>query len=45
MSLDNLGGDPTQDDVWYQVGRTTYDAAIGMDKHARMDFTPTGSGC
>jgi hypothetical protein len=45
VSLDNLGGDPKQDDVWYQVGKTTYDAAIGTDRHARMDFTPRGSGC
>lgn len=45
VSLDNLGGDPKQDDVWYQVSKTTYDAAIGTDRHARMDLTPTGSGC
>ncbi|MER5472794.1 hypothetical protein [Streptomyces sp. NPDC002685] len=45
VSLDNLHGDATQDDVWYQVSKTTYDAAIGMDRYAHMDFTPTASGC
>jgi hypothetical protein len=45
VSLDDLGGDAKQDDVWYQVSKTTYDAAIGTDRHARMDFTPTHSGC
>ncbi|WRZ89277.1 hypothetical protein OHB54_09410 [Streptomyces sp. NBC_01007] len=45
VSLDNLDGDATHDDVWYRVSRTTYDAAIGTDRHARMDFTPMGSDC
>lgn len=45
VSLDNLDGDAARDDVWYQVSRTTYDAAIGTDRHARMHFTPTRSGC
>ncbi|MFJ6836365.1 hypothetical protein [Streptomyces sp. NPDC091209] len=45
VSLDDLDGDATQDDVWFQVGRTTYDAAIGTDRHTRMDFTPKGNGC
>ncbi|MGW7609886.1 hypothetical protein ACWGKW_21920 [Streptomyces sp. NPDC054766] len=45
VSLDNLDGDATHDDVWYRVSKTTYDAAIGTDRHARMDFTPTGSDC
>ncbi|MER5385718.1 hypothetical protein ABT040_36655 [Streptomyces sp. NPDC002688] len=45
VSLDNLGGDAKRDDVWYQVSKTTYDAAIGTDEHARMTLTPTGSGC
>ncbi|MET9901687.1 hypothetical protein [Streptomyces sp. NPDC006446] len=45
VSVDNLGGDAKQDDVWYRVSKTTYDAAIGTDRHARMDFTPKDSGC
>ncbi|MFE9810739.1 hypothetical protein ACFYRN_17670 [Streptomyces sp. NPDC005227] len=45
VSLDNLGGDAKRDDVWYRVGRTTYDAAVGTDRSVRMEFTPTGTGC
>ncbi|MEU6273238.1 hypothetical protein ABZ871_12650 [Streptomyces populi] len=45
VSLDDVGGDTKRDDVWYQVDGTTYSAAVGTDEHARMDFTPTGSGC
>ncbi|MEY2241834.1 hypothetical protein AB8A21_02535 [Streptomyces sp. BF23-18] len=45
VSLDDVGGDTHKDDVWYQVSRTTYDAAVGTDEHARMDFTPKDSGC
>ncbi|MEU8788304.1 hypothetical protein [Streptomyces sp. NPDC048643] len=45
VSLDNLGGDAKKDDVWYQVGRSTYDAAVGTDRSVRMEFTPKHSGC
>ncbi|MFI0966458.1 hypothetical protein ACH4S8_34460 [Streptomyces sp. NPDC021080] len=45
VSLDDVNGDPEKDDVWYRVSATTYNTAVGTDKHARMDFTPTGSGC
>ncbi|WP_328552336.1 MULTISPECIES: hypothetical protein [unclassified Streptomyces] len=45
VSLDDLDGDATRDDVWFQVSRTTYVAAIGTDRHARVDFTPRRRGC
>ncbi|MER5877760.1 hypothetical protein ACFWFU_01445 [Streptomyces sp. NPDC060235] len=45
VSLDDLGGHAKQDDVWYQVSRATYDAAVGTDRSDRMEFTPTHSGC
>ncbi|WP_392958545.1 hypothetical protein [Streptomyces sp. LN245] len=45
VSLDDVSGDKNKDDVWYQVSRTTYDAAIGTDEHARMDFIPKDTGC
>ncbi|MET7981845.1 hypothetical protein [Streptomyces sp. NPDC005281] len=45
VSLDDVGGHTKQDNVWYRVSRTTYNTAVGTDKHARMDFTPTHSGC
>ncbi|MEU4173076.1 hypothetical protein AB0F46_40270 [Streptomyces sp. NPDC026665] len=45
VSLDDVGGDKGQDDVWYQVTRTTYDTAVATDEHERMEFTPKDSGC
>ncbi|MFD5818257.1 hypothetical protein [Streptomyces sp. NPDC127038] len=45
VSLDDAGGNAKRDDVWYQVNRTTYDTAIGTDRHARLRFTPKHDGC
>ncbi|MPY33505.1 hypothetical protein FNH09_20310 [Streptomyces adustus] len=45
VSLDDVGGDAARDDVWYRVSSATYHEAVGADKHARMEFTPTGSDC
>ncbi|MFJ9374787.1 hypothetical protein [Streptomyces sp. NPDC101455] len=45
VSLDDVGGDTAKDDVWYQVTRSAYDEARIADEHARVEFTPTGSGC
>ncbi|MFG3144731.1 hypothetical protein [Streptomyces sp. NPDC048243] len=45
VSLDDLGGHAKQDDVWYQVSRATYDAAVRTDKAVRMQFTPERRGC
>ncbi|MEV6541848.1 hypothetical protein [Streptomyces sp. NPDC051665] len=45
VSLDDVGGNTAKDDVWYQVTRAAYDEARIADEHARVEFTPTGSGC
>ncbi|WP_405988516.1 hypothetical protein [Streptomyces sp. NBC_00986] len=45
VSLDDVGGDTGKDDVWYQVTRAAYDEARIADEHARVELTPTGSGC
>ncbi|MFD5639504.1 hypothetical protein ACFWJM_35935 [Streptomyces sp. NPDC127077] len=45
VSLDDVGGDKSQDDVWYRVSRTAYDEAVATDQHKRLDFTPKDSGC
>ena len=45
VSLDDVGGDSGRDDVWYQVTRATYDEVLGTDKHARVKFVPTETGC
>jgi len=45
VSLDDVGGNTAKDDVWYQVTRAAYDEARSADEHARVEFTPTGTGC
>jgi hypothetical protein len=45
VSLDDVGGDTAKDGVWYQVTRAAYDEVRSADEHARVEFTPTGSGC
>ncbi|MGW1500503.1 hypothetical protein ACWCQW_18300 [Streptomyces mirabilis] len=45
VSLDDVDGDTARDDVWYQVTRATYAEARGTDEHARMEITPSGTGC
>jgi hypothetical protein len=45
VSLDNVDGDTARDDVWYQVTPATYGTARDANEHARMEFTPTGTGC
>ncbi|MEU2863794.1 hypothetical protein ACIQWL_45040 [Streptomyces mirabilis] len=45
VRLDDVAGDTARDDVWYQVTPATYNEAHGADEHARMEFTPTGTGC
>ncbi|MFF7883562.1 hypothetical protein ACH40F_22030 [Streptomyces sp. NPDC020794] len=45
VSLDNVDGDTARDDVWYQVTPATYGKARHADEHARMEFTPTRTGC
>ncbi|MFJ5306598.1 hypothetical protein [Streptomyces sp. NPDC088350] len=45
VSLDDVGGDTAKDGVWYRVTRSAYDEARTADEHARVEFTPTGTGC
>ncbi|MGW2932121.1 hypothetical protein ACWDA7_09675 [Streptomyces sp. NPDC001156] len=45
VSLDDVNGDTSKDDVWYQVTGATYSKALGTDENTRMKFTPTGTGC
>ncbi|BAC67815.1 hypothetical protein SM007_28620 [Streptomyces avermitilis] len=45
VRLDDVDGDTSQDDRWYQVTRTTYDEALTMAEHTRIEFTPAGTGC
>ncbi|MGW1069679.1 hypothetical protein ACWD4F_34855 [Streptomyces aureus] len=45
VRLDDVGGDPKKDDVWFQVTPTTYHSAVGADERAHLEFAPTGNGC
>ncbi|MEU2366618.1 hypothetical protein AB0O47_35990 [Streptomyces noursei] len=45
VKLDDVNGDPKKDAVWYRVTSATYHQALGADDHARLRFTPTGTGC
>ncbi|MFF7974612.1 hypothetical protein [Streptomyces sp. NPDC007905] len=45
VRLDDVDGDRARDDVWYQVTSATYADALDTDEHARMKFTPSGTGC
>lgn len=45
VSLDDVDGNKTRDDVWYEVDRSVYDEASGVDEHARVEFPPKGTGC
>ncbi|MEU7639712.1 MULTISPECIES: hypothetical protein [unclassified Streptomyces] len=45
VRLDDVNGNPKKDAVWYRVTSATYHQALGTDAHARLRFTPTGTGC
>lgn len=45
VELDDVGGDRTEDDVWYTVDSATYDTAAGADEGTPMSFTPLATGC
>ncbi|MER6418718.1 hypothetical protein [Streptomyces sp. NPDC001137] len=45
VSLDDVNGVKAQDDVWYRVTREIYERAQAADRHTRMEFAPTASGC
>ncbi|MEU1622663.1 hypothetical protein ABZ479_35875 [Streptomyces sp. NPDC005722] len=45
VELDDVGGDRTRDDVWYEVDSATYRTAAGSEEGTPMSFTPLASGC
>jgi len=45
VSLDDVNGRKSQDDVWYRVTRATYDQVSAADEHTRVEFTPAATGC
>ncbi|MCI3278109.1 hypothetical protein [Streptomyces cylindrosporus] len=45
VSLDDVNGVGSRDDVWYRVTRETYGDVLQAGEHARVEFVPAGAGC
>lgn len=45
VELDDVGGDRTRDDLWFQVGSATYGRAAEAGEGAVMPFRPLATGC
>ncbi|MFF7966506.1 hypothetical protein ACFZC3_14215 [Streptomyces sp. NPDC007903] len=45
VRLDDVGGNRSHDDVWYRVTHAAYTDALAADDHARLEFSPRGTGC
>ncbi|MFF4205706.1 hypothetical protein ACFYZ8_34220 [Streptomyces sp. NPDC001668] len=45
VELDNVNGEPTRDDIWFEVDRATYTRAQGVTEGDRIAFEALASGC
>lgn len=45
VELDNVGGDNSKDDVWYNVSSSTYYSALGKSEGTHMKFNYNHEGC
>ncbi|MER5684484.1 hypothetical protein [Streptomyces sp. NPDC002205] len=45
VELDNVGGNSTADDVWYEVESDVYRKATQLKEGAKLSFTPLRKGC
>ncbi|MFD3490162.1 hypothetical protein ACFWWB_06260 [Streptomyces sp. NPDC058690] len=45
VELDNVGGNSTADDVWYEVESDVYRKAAELKEGAKLSFTPLRRGC
>ncbi|MET9471418.1 MULTISPECIES: hypothetical protein [unclassified Streptomyces] len=45
VELDNVGGNSTKDDVWYEVESDVYRRATQLKEGAKLSFTPLRKGC
>ncbi|MGW9130638.1 hypothetical protein [Streptomyces sp. NPDC055681] len=45
VELDNVGGNSTKDDVWYEVESDVYRRATRIEEGAKLSFTPLRKGC
>ncbi|MET8329280.1 hypothetical protein [Streptomyces sp. NPDC005181] len=45
VELDNVGGNSTEDDIWYEVESAVYHRATELKEGAKLSFTPLRRGC
>lgn len=45
VSLDDVDGKESRDDVWYRVSRSTYQNALQLKAGSRLSFEPDHDGC
>ncbi|WP_371795532.1 hypothetical protein [Streptomyces sp. NBC_01718] len=45
VELDDVGGNSTEDDVWYEVESDVYREATQLKEGAELSFTPLRRGC
>jgi hypothetical protein len=45
VELDNVGGNKSKDDVWYQVDSATFYKALTLKEGAKIKFWPLSTGC
>ncbi|MFJ7490850.1 hypothetical protein ACIQZB_06270 [Streptomyces sp. NPDC097727] len=45
VELDNVGGNPAEDDVWYEVESAVYHKATQIEEGGKLSFTPLRRGC
>ncbi|SCF77316.1 hypothetical protein [Streptomyces sp. Ncost-T10-10d] len=45
VELDNVGGNPAEDDVWYEVESAVYHKATQIEEGSKLSFTPLRRGC
>lgn len=45
VELDNVGGDPARDAIWYEVSATVYSTVADGEKGGTVSFVPLRTGC
>ncbi|MER5361371.1 hypothetical protein [Streptomyces sp. NPDC002785] len=45
VELDNVGGNPAKDDVWYEVEAAVHHKATQIEEGGKLSFTPLRRGC
>ncbi|MFI1225986.1 hypothetical protein ACH4UK_28285 [Streptomyces sp. NPDC020884] len=45
VELDDVDGDATRDDVWFEVDSSTHSTAADTKEGRKLSFTPLRTGC